>query len=435
MREVFFRNIQKLVPNVENARFLLAVSGGIDSVVMAHLFASWNLNFDIAHCNFHLRGKESNEDMNFIQSIDFLKDRKIFIKEFDTYKIQENSGKSIEMVARDLRYKWFDELLPNYDFLCTAHHANDNAETLLLNLVRGTGYRGLNAIPQKNGKILRPLLHFSSQQIENYAQENEIFYRVDTSNFSLIYHRNKIRHQLIPILEEINPEFIKTTTRNIKIFHFQYNFYQKQIEKVKAEFVEHLQDCVKIKFEQLLSHEDSQLILYEIISDFGFSSTIAEQILKKPHRENGKRFFSNNFMLIQHQGELRIYHLEDIYNEEFIIKNEVDFLKLGFQIERFPIHHQPKFEKDPNILYVDVKKLVFPLTLRHWKFGDFLFPLGMRGKKKVSDLFTDLKVDCQQKQQAFILTSQDNIVWVVGYRSDNRFKIDQTTTEYFRICR
>ena len=186
---------------------------------------------------------------------------------------------------------------------------------------------------------------------------------------------------------------------------------------------------------QLLSYEDSQLILYEIISDFGFSSTIAEQILKKPHRENGKRFFSNNFMLIQHQGELRIYHLEDIYNEEFIIKNEVDFLKLGFQIERFPIHHQPKFEKDPNILYVDVKKLVFPLTLRHWKFGDFLFPLGMRGKKKVSDLFTDLKVDCQQKQQAFILTSQDNIVWVVGYRSDNRFKIDQTTTEYFRICR
>ena len=250
MREVFFRNIQKLVPNVENARFLLAVSGGVDSVVMAHLFHSCHLHFDVAHCNFHLRGKESNEDMNFVQNIDFLKDRKIFIKEFDTYKLQENSGKSIEMVARDLRYKWFNELLPDYDFLCTAHHANDNAETLLLNIARGTGYRGLNAIPQKNGKILRPLLHISSQQIENYAQENKISYRVDASNFSLIYHRNKIRHQLIPILEEINPEFIKTTARNIKIFHSQYNFYQKQIEKVKSEFVEHLQDSIKIKYGQ-----------------------------------------------------------------------------------------------------------------------------------------------------------------------------------------
>lgn len=420
---------------MEKSRFLLAVSGGVDSMVMAHLFASCHLNFDVAHCNFHLRDEASNEDMEFVQNVDFLKDKKIFIKEFDTYKIQRDSGKSIEMVARELRYSWFEELLPEYDFLCTAHHANDNAETLLLNITRGTGYRGLNAIPQKNGKILRPLLDFSSQQIEDYARQNGISYREDASNLSLIYHRNKIRHQLIPILEEINPEFIKTASRNIKIFNSQYNFYQKQIEKVKSEYVEPCENGVKVKLSQLLLREDCPLILYEIVNDFGFAASTVESILEKPHRESGKQFFSHDYLMIHHQGDLRIYPSETVETEEFLIENEEDFRKLGFQIGRFTMQQPPKFEKSADVLYADAKKMVFPLVLRRWKSGDYFFPLGMKGKKKVSDLFTDLKVDRWQKQQAFILTSQGNIVWVVGYRSDNRFKIDETTTEYYRISR
>lgn len=435
MREDFLKNICKLAPNTSQVRFLLAVSGGVDSMVMAHLFASCGLQFAVAHCNFHLRGKDSDEDMFFVKNCEFLSEYKIFIKEFDTYKIQNKSGKSIEMVARELRYQWFEELMPEFDFLCTAHHANDNAETLLLNLTRGTGYRGLNAIPERFDKILRPLLHFSSQQIEEYAFKNKISYRIDKSNFSSIYQRNKIRHQVIPLLETINPDFIGTMLRNIDVFNRQYQFYQRNMDSVKAQICVSTPKCSIISLHKLMLLDDAKLVLYEIIKDFGFSYSTVEDILNHVERENGKQFFSSDFLLIQHHGELRIYpRIKEKEDKESIVISSIDVLRqCGFEVQHFSIMEKPQFEKNSSILYVDVHKLQFPLFLRRWRMGDSFFPLGMKGKKKVSDLFTDLKVDRYQKQQVSILTSGEDIVWIVGYRSDKRFKIDDHTTEYYRI--
>jgi len=224
LKEQFYQELKNLAPEAESARFLLAVSGGRDSVVLAHLFASYKLHFDIAHCNFHLRGEESDKEMVFVQKLPFLSSQKIFVKEFDTIGIQQNSGKSIEMVARELRYQWFEEMGKNYDYVVTAHHANDNAETVLMNVLRGTGLRGMCGIPQKNRKIIRPLLRFSVLEIEKYILEQGIEYCIDSSNLTDEFLRNKIRHHIIPELEKINPNVIEIFLKNSTLFLQQTKF-------------------------------------------------------------------------------------------------------------------------------------------------------------------------------------------------------------------
>jgi tRNA(Ile)-lysidine synthase len=233
MNTQFFQHLLLLAPDAESVRFLLAVSGGRDSVVLAHLFANYGLHFDIAHCNFHLRGEESNIEMNFVRDLPFLTTQRVFVKEFDTLNIQQKSGKSLEMVARELRYQWFEEIGKDYDYLVTAHHANDNAETVLMNLLRGTGLRGICGIPQKNGKIIRPLLRFRGSEIERYADKQGIRFCVDSSNMSDDFLRNKIRHHIIPELEIINPNSIETFSKNSHLFLQQAQFFDAHIQQYK----------------------------------------------------------------------------------------------------------------------------------------------------------------------------------------------------------
>ena len=223
MKESFYNNLKKLVGLPQDNTFLLAVSGGGDSVVMTHLFHSCGLKFAIAHCNFHLRGDDSDEDMRFVQKLAAEYGVQLFVKEFDTLNIQKESGKSVEMVARDLRYHWFEEVGQDYGFIVTAHHANDNAETLLLNLCRGTGLKGLAGIPARNGRYIRPLLPFPADELHNYATRHNLSFRTDQSNFSEQYQRNKIRLSVLPKLAEINPDLIPTLTRNTDHFRQQYD--------------------------------------------------------------------------------------------------------------------------------------------------------------------------------------------------------------------
>lgn len=433
MEELFRQHINELVDSAPSKTFLLAVSGGADSSVLAYLFAHCQLNFAIAHCNFHLRGEESNLDMMLTRRMAQDYGVTYFEKEFNTKAEQEKSGDSIEMVARNLRYTWFKEIGIEYDYIVTAHHANDNAETVLLNLSRGTGLKGLTGIPEQNGKILRPLLPFSAQQIRQFAAEKNIAFRNDSSNFSDTFHRNKIRLSVIPKLEEVNPQLIQTFSHNSQILRQQYQFYQHQIEKIKNDLVQIQGEETIIPLDKLSLLDDKILILNEILRNYGFNEDNVKQIIHSEQGPSGKKFLSSTHVLVKDRNYLIINHLTSDTHHSIMINSWEELSLYGFQICQCSINQKPIFENNPNIIYVDEKKINFPLILRHWKSGDFFFPFGMKGSKKLSDFFTNQKIDILTKDKIWLLCDGEKIIWVVGFRSDDRFKIDNKTTNYIKI--
>lgn len=439
MKESFISALKQLAPNYETANFLLAVSGGVDSCVMTHLFAFSNLNFDIAHCNFHLRGEDSNTDMHFVlhEMIPSFKNSTskvphIFVKEFDTYEEQKKSGKSIEMVARDLRYAWFHELSSKYDYICTAHHANDNAETLILNLTRGAGYNGLNGIPPKNGKIIRPLLPFTSNQIKEYAQRNQIPFRVDLSNLEDHYQRNRIRNQVIPILETINPSVVHTFSKNIGFFNAQYRFYKNQINTIKEQLLhQNREQEWSINIADILVQPEPMLILFEILSDFHFNYSTVEQLFQQLEGESGKQFFAENYTLIKDRTQLLIYSRTLQKDQNLIVIESVeDFKKINIEFEIVKNEPNFAFNNKLQIAYFDLDKIQFPLVIRKWKEGDLFQPLGMKGKMKLSDFFINQKFSLFEKQNVPILSTSSepsSILWIMGHRTDDRAKVTKQT--------
>lgn len=433
MEELFRQHINKLVPQAEKMTFLLAVSGGADSSVLAYLFHHCHLSFAIAHCNFHLRQDESNQDMLLVRQTAENYQVRYFEKEFDTLSIQNGSGQSVEMVARKLRYNWFNEIGADFDYIVTAHHANDNAETVLLNLSRGTGLKGLTGIPEKNGKILRPLLPFSANKIRQFADQKQIPYRNDASNFSEIYHRNKIRLSVIPKLEEINPELIQTFTHNIQLLQQQYQFYQHQLDTIKADLVQIHNEEIIISLEKISLLYDKILILNEILRDYGFNEDTVKQIIHSEQGPSGKKFLSSTHVLVKDRNKLIINRLDSDIHHSITINSWEKLNQYGFQTCQCTINQKPIFENNSNIIYVDEAKINFPLTLRQWEAGDFFFPFGMKGRKKISDFFINQKIDILKKDKIRLLCDGDKIIWVVGYRSDDRFKIDDKTTTYIKI--
>lgn len=433
MEELFEQHINELIKTAPSKTFLLTVSGGADSSVLAYLFAHCHLSFAIAHCNFHLRGEESDQDMMFVRKMAKTYGVTYFEKEFNTIEIQEKSGNSIEMVARELRYNWFNEIGADFDYIVTAHHANDNAETILLNLSRGTGLKGLTGIPERNGKILRPLLPFSAQQIRQFAAEKNIAFRNDSSNYSEIFHRNKIRLSVIPKLEEVNPRLIQTLSHNSQLLQRQYQFYQHQLDKIKTDLVQIRNEEIIISLEKLSLLDDKILILNEILRDYGFNEDTVKQIIHSEQGLSGKKFLSPTHILVKDRNKLIINHLGSDIHHSITINSWEELSQYGFQTCQCPINQKPIFENNPNIIYVDETKINFPLILRHWKSGDFFFPFGIKGSKKLSDFFTNQKIDILTKDKIWLLCDGDKIIWVVGHRSDDRFKIDHKTTNYIKI--
>jgi len=431
--EHFFQRLLQLAPDTQSARFLLAVSGGRDSVVLAHLFLKSKLTFDIAHCNFHLRGEESDKEMNFVQNLPFLTTQKVFATEFDTISIQQKSGKSIEMVARELRYQWFDEIGEEYDYIVTAHHANDNAETILLNLLRGTGLHGMCGIPPKNRKIIRPLLSFSSLDIERYARENKIPYCVDSSNLETRFLRNKIRHNVIPELAKIYPNCIEIFSKNSTLFLKQTHFFDAHIQQYKNQLCEKSENKTAINIEILKNIPLYNIVLYEILNPLGFNADDIENIIKSMNKISGKKFFSNTHLLIKDRTHFIITNREEREDNEVVFYNIEELEKYGFIIEKLDINADFQFSKSKSVIYIDADKLAFPLTIRNWKNGDFFYPFGMKAKKKVSDFFTDQKINLIEKQKISILCSRHKIVWIINHRADDRFKVDENTKQVYVI--
>jgi tRNA(Ile)-lysidine synthase len=409
--------------------YLVAVSGGADSMVAATLFHEAGLNFAMAHCNFHLRGADSDRDMQFVQQTADQWRIPLFLREFDTLTIQKNSGKSVEMVARELRYTWFAEISSEYDHLVIAHHGTDAAETMLLNLTRGTGLKGLCGIPPVNGKIIRPMLVFTAQEIRQYAESHHIEYVEDFTNRDEQIARNRIRHSVIPQLEMLNPQFLQTNARTRNLLQRQYAYFQKHIESDIEKVVSEKEGQWRVNRDLLKANEDKELILYEILTKFGFSAEVSEKLSEEALLQPGKQFFSDAYVLLVDRDFLIIQprSVESNPVEEIA---SVEALRHYFVVEECEYQRDMAFEKNADILYVPKEKLTFPLQIRSWQPGDYFYPLGAKGRQKLSDFFTDHKIDRFAKEKIRLLCAGNQIIWIVGWRSDERFKVQHPGAIY-----
>lgn len=433
MIALFCEEMKRLTRHPEAYKYLLAVSGGADSSVMAALFHQAGYHFTIAHCNFHLRGEDSNQDMQLVQQMAHKWQVPIRIKEFDTFSIQKNSGLSIEMTARKLRYDWFEEIGKDFDYIVTAHQANDAAETLLLNLCRGTGLHGLTSIPEKNGKIIRPLLCFTEKEIHRYAHDKQIQYAVDYTNKDEQLKRNKIRCSVIPLLETLNPNLIHTLTRNRKIFQLQWTFIQHKMTEYRQLLLKGDNDGFTIEKDLLWQQQDCNLILYNLLQEFNFNATVVKTLCAHHSLQTGKEFVSPTHRLVVNRHQYLVSPIA-CDKEDCVAIHSPEELKKYFKVELLQNDGNIVFPKNNHTLFIPADRLQFPIVLRPWKHGDYFYPLGGKGKQKLSDFFINQKISKMEKSRIKLFCIGHDIVWIVGYRSDKRYKIHpQYTRNYYKI--
>ena len=419
-------------------RILLAVSGGRDSVLLAHLFNAANFSFGMAHCNFGLRGQESDSDQAFVKDLADKLGVPFYGTRFDTEKFAKANSISTQMAARELRYNWFEQLRGEYSYhyVAIAHHLNDTAETILLNLVRGTGISGMHGILPKRGNIIRPMLFLTANEIETIIRENNICYREDSSNTSPKYVRNKIRLEVIPKLKEINPKLEDTFEQNSIRFSQLEEFLHLQVEKLRAEiFKPSGSGSVSISLEKLKELQPRKLLIYELFKNYGFSDAVLSDLVSSWDGQPGKTFESASHLLILDRGELLLIKKDKEQVDEVVF---IDEDEAALRVPEFTLIYQRKcVEKvkigaNINTAFIDADLLQFPLKLRQWEKGDYFFPFGMKGRKKLSDYFINLKIPLSDKKKIKILENGNgDVIWVVGYRSDDRYKITGQTKKVY----
>ena len=420
-------------PFLKQKKVLLAVSGGLDSMVLVYLFQQLHYEIGVAHCNFQLRGLESFEDQNFIQNYAEANSLPIFITQFDTQAFAQDYKLSIQVAARELRYNWFYELLEihNFDYVLTAHHADDNLETFLINLSRGTGLDGLTGIPEQNDKVIRPLLAFSRQEIEAYAKQNAIQWREDSSNASDKYLRNKIRHDVVPILKELNTDFIASFQKTQEYLQQAQVMVEDASIMVYQQVAKEIGEEIHFDLKKLKQLPNYKSYLYQWLREFGFLAW--DDVYNLVDSQSGKQIFSSHFRLLKNRTNLILSPLGELNTKEefFINKNQKEVkVPLNLSICKVTDISVASIKS----IFVDEMKLEFPLVLRKWKEGDSFQPFGMKGKsKKVSKFFKDEKLSLIEKEKSWLLCSNNQIVWIVGMRQDERFKIDDTTKEILKI--
>lgn len=415
--------------NAKEKKYLLAISGGVDSMVLLDLFRQTSIQFQVAHCNFQLRGSDSVADEEFVRNYCAKHLIPFHSVRFDVEAYIKTGNYSVEMACRDLRYNWFDEIIKinHLDFLVTAHHLNDNFETFFINLSRGTGVKGLIGIPDKTTKVFRPLITISKEAILEYANSNNISWREDYTNQTDDYVRNKIRHHISPILNEIHPNFLNNFQKTISILNDSESFIQNQIDKIRQLLIPN-EICSIIPISNLDSLENKDFVQYYLFEKYGFSSV--ELINKLKVSENSSEIKSKEYRLIKDRETLILQKIDfNTYDEIIIEQGEVviNLLNLKFV--------QSKEKLNTSIEILDYDKLKYPLSLRKSKEGDFFYPLGMNGKKKlISKFFKDIKLSKIEKEKTWLLVdNEDRIVWVVNFRLDERFKIEKTSKNFLNI--
>ena len=433
MLQKFQKHIQTHFPFLTKSRFYIAVSGGIDSMVLVHLFQHFQLEFGLLHCNFKLRGDESDADMRFIH--DYCEENSLHLRIgfFETKVIAQQTKMSIQETARNLRYNWFYEQMEEnkVDFVATAHHLDDDVETFLINLSRGTGLDGLTGIPAVNDRIIRPLLPFSRAEIEKYAKENNIQWRHDSSNDSDYYLRNKIRHHLVPILKEINPNFLESFANTQHYLKEAQSLVQDAEYIIYQEVAKERDDgTILFDLDKLLQIPNYKAYLYQWLKQFGF--TAWNDIYKLVNAQSGKQIYSENFVLLKDRNLVLLIPRTEVGEQTYHIHKENNQVNIPLKFTFCNVSDISKTDKD--CIFVDEDKLQFPLTARNWRTGDYFYPFGMNGKKKlVSKYFKDEKIAINDKSKIWILESKNKIVWVVGHRADEQFKVTENTTKILKI--
>jgi tRNA(Ile)-lysidine synthase len=402
-------------------------------MVMADLFYRAGYQFGIAHANFHLRGAESDHDEQFVRKLADKYNVEIFVKQFDTLSYARNGKVSVQVAARDLRYAWFDELLlkHGYDCVATAHHLDDQVETFLINLARGTGIAGMHGIPVKQGKVIRPLLFAGRKEIEAYAVENKLQFVEDSSNSSDKYTRNRIRHKIVPQLEKINPSFRKALTETIGRIRDAETVYKNAIEEKRYSIFEVKGEVISISIKEFFSLEPLAAWAYELLSPYGFNLSNVKDIISLEEAIPGKEVVSATHRLVRDRDHLIIVPLEKGIEQKVYTIGAGDIeagitapVSLTFGI----LDAKPEKFEDPGFsAYFDFELLTLPLIIRKWKKGDFFYPLGMSKPKKLSDFFIDEKFSRIDKENQWLLCSGNDIVWIIGKRIDDRFKINEKT--------
>ena len=437
MIEQFLKFIHKEKLFHSSQRILLAISGGADSMVMLNLFRNAGFSFAVAHCNFHLRGEESDGDEQFVSDFCDLHHIQFLVKHFDTKEFAEQEGISIEMAARDLRYHWFNEMLDQhkFDLLATAHHQDDVIETFLINLSRGSGIKGLSGIQAKSGRIIRPLLFSNREEILDYCQRFSIQFRTDSSNQDTIYKRNLIREKVLPLLEQVNPAFRRNAIKTIGYLDETEMLFRQRMSEIKSFVYSEDEQGAMIHIDRLLSLNPIRTILFELIRDFGFRAEQVEDIADSIQKESGRKFYSEKYRLVKDREYLLISPFMENRNEVIYIEENCEGMNFPVQlsIEKFDRKPDFKFSSNPNVADLDLDMLDFPLMLRHWQEGEYFKPLGMTGLKKLSDFFIDEKYSIPEKENAWILASGNHIVWILGKRIDDQYKITGKTKRILRI--
>lgn len=434
LQQKFSQIIKEQFSFLKEKKLLLAISGGLDSVALAWLCKAEGLNFSMAHCNFNLRGKDSDEDEVFVRNLAEKIGVACHVKSFDTRKDLSNPNQSIQLIARELRYNWFEELseAEHFDFVLTAHHLNDDIETFFINLLRGTGLEGLTGIPTVNKNIVRPLLYISRQEILNYARQNNFSWREDISNTSDDYQRNRIRHHIVPLFEEENPQFKENFSKT--------RFHLNQASGLLKEYTENLEkkitrregEYLYFDIEKIKNHADPAAVLHQLLNKYGF--TAWKDIEDLLDTQPGKQVFAPEYKLLKDRSELILSRIkkDEKENQEFFIGEDQKIT--NFTRGKIKCKKVVKIGMHDNFkAYLAADKLVFPLRLRVWRPGDSFQPFGMKGRKKVSDFLRDEKVSLFEKEKTWVLLSGNEIAWVVGHRISEAFKVENDLNDILKI--
>lgn len=438
MREAILQKIETYIAKqellVSDKALIVGVSGGADSVALLSILHKLGYRCIAAHCNFHLRDEESDRDAAFVAELTKAMAIPCFFTDFDTTQYAEAKKVSIEMAARELRYEWFETLRQTHQAqaIAVAHHADDAVETMFLNLVRGTGLKGLTGMRPRNGHIVRPLLCCSRQEVENYLSQAEIAFVTDSTNAQNDYKRNKIRNQLLPLLEELNPSVRETLYDTLGRFDATYLLYRRMVEQIKAEAMTIEDNIVIIRISALsgLNQAETSTVLFELLSEYGFHPRQAEQLTEMLEAESGKTIFSDSHRLLKNRDTLIVEPITESQEIHRTIESINDnSLPDWLTIRRFSAETGFVPSKENDKIQLDADKITFPLTIRSWQTGDRFIPFGMKQSKKLSDFFTDLKLSKTEKEKILLLLTDEKIAWVIGFRTDNRFRCDATTKE------
>lgn len=429
MLKQFLNHIEKYSLCSDNTRILLAVSGGLDSIVMLHLFKQAGFTFGVAHCNFQLRGEESDGDEQFVRNLCHVLQVPFYSKRFETEAYSRQNGLSIQMGGRKLRYSWFDELMKSeqYDALATAHHLNDSLETILLNWTKGSSLDGLTGIPVRNGNIIRPLIFATREALETYATENKLLWRDDSSNHTTNYQRNLIRHKIIPVLKEINSSLERTVQKGMIRLKGESALLDEYVEEWKKRFHSERDGRVVLDKAGFEKNDNGAILLWKTIQHLGFSYETCATIISALEGQPGKRFIGEGYELNVDRNQLIIFPLQEEEGGVPIQAGQVLAMLGVWSITLVRTDDLQIHAGNPYQALLDADKLLYPLQWRYWKAGDTFFPLGMDHHKKVSDLLIDEKVSVADKSQVTVLESAGEIIWVVGHRIDNRYRITEKT--------